>query len=492
MTETRRTWLATLAMSGANAIKLIVQFAILPVLARFLGPGAYGVVSLAMPFILLANLLCDAGLGSALARRPDCDDELESTVFWISAGIGGVVAALVCALAWPAAIVLHQPQLAPVLLALSPILLIASSLAPANARVLRERRFAVFAIGDIASTLAAAAVALTAAISGWGYWSLVAQQLTLWTVKSSWVFTASRFRVRGMCRPSRARDLIAFGLNSVGANIADFTSRNIDNVLIGAILGVATLGRYAMAYQIIRLPDAVVSGPLYLTIFTAVARANGDREVAARVVRSNLRLTLLAITPLFAGLALTADLAVAVLLGKRWTETGPLIALLAPAGFCVCVYSFIGATLMGMGRSDRQFRLSAMNGVAVVLAVLVGAQFGVIWAALGVSLALVSLSALFFAALKAETGVSGADVAGLMRAPLVSAVTMGLAVFVLRHLTPAWPAAARLALCIAGGGIVYIAALALQLGRKGLQPLRDALRRQTEASPTPAVSRPQP
>ncbi len=45
-----------------------MQIAVLPILARLLGPAAFGLVALAMPLILLANMVSDAGLGNALVR----------------------------------------------------------------------------------------------------------------------------------------------------------------------------------------------------------------------------------------------------------------------------------------------------------------------------------------------------------------------------------------------------------------------------------------
>src|SRR3569833_180855 len=86
----RRAFFGALALSGAQLVKLGWQFAVLPVLARILGPSAYGLVALAMPFILLANMVSDAGLGNALVRTHNPSRELESTVFWLSVGICGL------------------------------------------------------------------------------------------------------------------------------------------------------------------------------------------------------------------------------------------------------------------------------------------------------------------------------------------------------------------------------------------------------------------
>ena len=80
----RRVVLGTLALTVVNVLKLVMQIAVLPILARLLGPSAFGLVALAMPIILLANMVSDAGLGNALVRARDSSKDLESTIFWFS------------------------------------------------------------------------------------------------------------------------------------------------------------------------------------------------------------------------------------------------------------------------------------------------------------------------------------------------------------------------------------------------------------------------
>src|SRR5690349_12492293 len=76
-----RTSLGALAVSGASAVRLLFQLALLPILARLIGPAEYGLVALAMPFILLANVVADGGLVMALGRRHEASPALESTAF---------------------------------------------------------------------------------------------------------------------------------------------------------------------------------------------------------------------------------------------------------------------------------------------------------------------------------------------------------------------------------------------------------------------------
>ncbi|MGH6957481.1 MAG: oligosaccharide flippase family protein, partial [Caulobacteraceae bacterium] len=362
----RRAFFGSVALGVVNCGRIGLQTVVLPIVARMLGPGAFGLVALAMPFILFATMLSDGGMGAALVRRSGVSREVESTVFWLSVGMGVAVAALVCAVAPLAARLMRQPELTYVIFALAPILILSSGLSPANARISRSRNFALFAVGDFLSIIFSSAAAILAAVSGLGAWSLVIQQLVLWCVKAAWVLPASGFRPALVCRPSLVKDLLAFGLNNVGANIADFLGKSAPALVIGAELGVFAVGRYSMAYQLVRVPDLVISGPLFLATFTAVAALAANVAGSAQLSLRTLRLVVTALAPTFCGLALVADLAVGVFLGPKWHGAGPALAALAPAGFFLCLYSTIGAVLMGLGRSDLQFRLSAVCGFGML------------------------------------------------------------------------------------------------------------------------------
>jgi O-antigen/teichoic acid export membrane protein len=462
-TRARRTTLGALALTGASAIRLTLQFALLPLLARLVGPAEYGLVALAMPFILLANVLADGGMGYALGRLREASRELESTVFWLTAGIGAGLALGCCAAAVPMGAILHQPRLPLLIAALSPILLMNALTAVSNGRIIREGRFAVFAAGDLISTGAGAATAVIAALHGWGGWSLVAQQLVLWTAKVIWVTWSGGAALGFHWRLAEARSLMAFGFSTIGAILADFISRNLDSLIVGGVLGVSSLGFYAMAYQIVRVPDMLISGPLYLYIYTAMSRTVGDDRASTDLALAALRLGSAALAPLFCGLALVADLAVPLVLGERWYGAIAPLQLLTLAGFSFCLCSIMATTVMGLGRSKVQLCMSILLAVVTVLVVAVSAPFGLraVTAALATGMGLVA--AIYLGQLARVLAVS-------IRAPVVAILPAGfglaglsicvLAARALAHQMQL-PLPLQFAAAVAAGGVGYIAALAM-------------------------------
>ena len=65
---------------GYQAIQFVVQM----VLARLLSPDEFGVLSILLVFINIANVVVQSGLNTALVQQRNITEKDKSTVFWIS------------------------------------------------------------------------------------------------------------------------------------------------------------------------------------------------------------------------------------------------------------------------------------------------------------------------------------------------------------------------------------------------------------------------
>lgn len=469
-----RTSLGALALTGASAIRLGLQFAMLPILARLIGPSEYGLVALAMPFILLANVLSDGGMGYALGRQREVSRGQEATVFWLSGGIGLALTLACLAAAFPMGAIVGQPRLPYLIMALSPILLMNSLTTVANGRIIRGGRFSVFAAGDLISTFASATTALACALSGWGAWSLVAQQLVLWGCKLAWVSTAGGTVVAWHYRFGEAKGLLVFGLHTIGAILADFFARNLDSLIVGGVLGATLLGYYAMGYQIVRVPDQLISGPFYLYIFTAIARATHDEgpQAVQELAVAGLRLGAAALAPLFCGLALTADLAVPLVLGDKWDGAIVPLRHLAAAGFFFCMCSIMATTLMGHGKSGLRLRLSILLGVAVIGSVAATVRYGLEVVSAAVAIAMGLVCAAYVHVLGRDLKMSRRRLLAAFAPAAAGCAVMAGVVLGARALLADAPIWLEFALMVALGGITYLAALWVMARRRLLADAR--------------------
>jgi PST family polysaccharide transporter len=452
--------LGVLLLSGSNAFRLTVQFLVFPVLARLLTPGDYGLIALAMPVVLFAFTLGEGGMGPAAVRAPDPDGEIEATMFWTALANGVGYAVILLAGAPLIAAAFADANVAPVLMWLAPILVLSALCSVPAVRIQKSGTVWIFALGDVASTVAGAMVAVGAALTGWGVWSLVAQQLVIWTIK---LVVLTGFAGTGFRRAPRREAffyLMRHGMPMVGANLLRLFSNSIDAMLIGRLLGVGQLGFYALAYQIVRIPESVLNGPVLVSFVPAIARLGADRPAAARLFVDALRMMLGVSAPLMLGIALTADLSVPLLLGPRWHTTAPLLMLLAPPAIVQTVGWLSMGLLVGRGRSALQFQLALLNAGLTLAGVLAGAPFGIFAIATGVAISVVIGNLAFLVAAMREVQVPMRALAAAIAPTLASAAFMACGVAGLRTLLPAdLHAAVSLVLAAGAGMLLYAGAM---------------------------------
>ena len=430
----RKVAIGALLLSAANACRLALQFLMFPLLARLLEPADFGIMALAMPVALFALTVADGGLGPSLLRAPDTDGAVRATTGRAAITLGVVISAVLVAAAVPIAAGLSHGEIAAVIAGLAPIVLLNAICTLPSVRVQQTGATWIFALGDIASAMAGIAVALYGALNGWAVWSLVGQQLAIWIVKSALLQGLAGVRSGG--RPSRAAlaYLTRHGVPLIGANLLALFSASIDNLLIGRFLGVTQLGAYALAYQIVRIPDAVLVSPLLVSFLPAVARLD-DRAAAARLL-DTWRVIFGLVAPLMLGLALVADQLVALLLGARWAGVADLLRFLAPAAIAQAMGFVAVLLLLGRGRSGLRLAAAVLNAVLMAGGVVAGTPFGLIGIAAGVAIAAWVGSAVCVAAALHEMRLGAAALLRALWPGLAAVLMMGCGVVAARALMP--------------------------------------------------------
>ena len=134
------------------------------------------------------------------------------------------------------------PELAPIARALAVTLPAQRSRHPVSGRPQRHLRFTALAVADVSAPVIALVVALTTAVLGWGYWALVAQQVTSGVVLTVvLVIACAGWLVPGSpAATSRCAASSRFGLNLVGSQLIGYVGNNIDSFIIGRRFGASS------------------------------------------------------------------------------------------------------------------------------------------------------------------------------------------------------------------------------------------------------------
>lgn len=330
---------------GRQVGNLVVTF----VLAAILGPTAYGVVALALIYVMFVQLLMQLGLGSALIQRRELTSAHLSSAFWVIGLASLVLSACSILLSGWWAHVNGTPELQAVTVGLTPILIIRGLMVVPDAQLRRAMRFKALAVRTNAAVLAGGVVGIGVAVAGGGVWALVAQQLTMAGVEAVVVWVAARWRPDPRLDVSAIRELLPFATRSAVAGFGVFANGRMDALLIGLNLGPTAVGLYRFATRLVDTVLESISGSLQAVSLPELARWQDDPSRFLERTKLLYRTTSAACFVPLAALAAGGPWVVRSL-GDDWAPAASAVAVIAVAGIGRVVGQLVGPVLQALGR----------------------------------------------------------------------------------------------------------------------------------------------
>ena len=344
------------AMMAAQILKVGLQFASVVLLARLLVPEDFGLVAAVGPVAAFVGLLQEFGLQQAVVQRREISEAQLNQIFWLSALVG-LCSSLVVAAAGPIVSAFYDdPRMLWIMIASAYPVFFGSLLAVPFAILNRHLRFFQLAINDLIVAFSGLIAAIVAARLGFSYWSLVISSAVSVTVAlaAAWI-TAG-------WKPARPDifvhpDIVKFGANLTGFNIANFFARNLDNVLIAKFAGTLELGYYDRAYKLLLFPLQNINQPLSRVMVPLLSRIQDDKARFRDIyVRTNWLLAA-TIVPGIAALTITSKETVALLFGQNWSGgVAPIFTWLGIAGLVQPVANTTGWIFICQAKTKTMFR----------------------------------------------------------------------------------------------------------------------------------------
>ena len=364
------------ATVSAAALTLAAQLVSTVILARLLTPADYGVVTMVTTFSLLLMSFGVNGFEEAVIQRAQINRFQASNLFWINCGVGFALMIGFAAAGSLLARLYHNPLVTGVAIAVSPAMLLAATSVVHVALLKRAMRFTAVSINDVAGRVVNTAVAVLLALRGWGHFALVggivAQVLSVsigawWLCR--WIPGPPRFGVG-------TKTMLGFAANVNGGYMANYFTRNFDNLLVGWKFNAVALGFYKKAYDLFALTAGQLTVPLHNVALAALSRMQDDHPRFRRYLANALGIIA------FVGMAVGADLTlvgrdlIRLVLGPQWSESGRLFEMLAPGVGMMLLYSTVCWIPFAIGKPGRWFRWTLVESPTTGLAFIVGLRWG--------------------------------------------------------------------------------------------------------------------
>lgn len=361
-----------------NISKQGIHFVIGIVLARLLSPADYGLIGMCAVLIALGNTFVDSGFGGALIRKNNCTEKDYNTVFYANLIISVVFYLILYVTAPLISSFFKQPQLIPIIRALSLVIIIGAFNIIQRTILTKEINFKLQTKITIISSIISGGTGITMAVLGYGVWSLVFQSIigNLLGVIFIWVYNSWRPKLIFSWKSFNA--LFAFGSNLLITDLINTIYNNVYYIVIGRYFSPASLGFFTRGETTVSLLTTNITNTVKRVSYPVLAKLQDDDVELKKMYRKLVKNTMLICCTLIFGLAATAEPFIVLLIGEKWLPTVPLIQLLSFAGIFLPLTTFNLNGINVKGKSKLYLKLQLTNKLMAIPVIIVGVYWGII------------------------------------------------------------------------------------------------------------------
>ncbi|MDP2129405.1 MAG: lipopolysaccharide biosynthesis protein [Erythrobacter sp.] len=370
---------------------IVLRAAILIALTRSLEARDFGIIAAVTVIVSITETVGLIGVHRVIVQKKVLGEGTIKSAFSISLLSGLLLTSVLYQSADLLESWLKLNGIAPFFEFLAVCLLVGSLASIPKSLLERDLRFKAISLVEITSHLVGfGLVALTLAYLGYGVWALAIGVLCQVVLRAIMLFSLRRPAMAVFPQRGFVDDLVLPGLGFSAGQLGNFTATQVDNLIIGRMLGADALGYYSRAYQFLMLPTQMFGTAVASVLFPTMATVQDQPKRVARAYMRAVDLIALLTLPVSGMLIIITPELVRFVLGAKWIGMIiPLQILLASLLFRTS-YKISDAVTLAMGSMNARARRQWIYAGLVIAGATFGARWGLAGATAGVGLAIVA------------------------------------------------------------------------------------------------------
>lgn len=354
-----------------------VTFLVGLVLANLLTPTEYGIMAIIAIFIAISTSIVDSGFSNALIRKVRIERVDYNTVFFFNLAVSIALYFVLYAAAPSISIFFKEPILTDVLRVIGWVLVInALGIIPRTILVKRID-FKTQTKVSIISSVASGVVGIGMAMTGWGVWSLVWQQLSRQMLNTLFLWVFCRWIPVWEFSMKSFKELFNFGYKLLFSGLLDTIYKEIYYVVIGRFYSAADLGQYTRAQQFNIIFSSNLTSVVQRVSYPALSSIQEEPERLREAYRRVIKLTMLVAFACMLGLAAVAKPLILILIGEKWLPAVSYLQIICFSGMLYPLHAINLNILQVKGRSDLFLKLEIIKKIIAVGPIVVGIFYGI-------------------------------------------------------------------------------------------------------------------
>lgn len=459
---------------GMVAFTKLLNLLALVVLARILFPEDFGLVTISAVIIGIITLFKDFGLSAAFIQRRTDDDEAADIVFWSNIALRLILYAVAFLVAPFVADFFGEPLVDPVMKVASLSFVIEAFSSAHSAKLTKNLEFRKITMVAVSTSIVVTISTVAFALLGFSFWSLVLGGLVGEPVGVILYWRVCKWRPKARFDRRVAKDMFTYGRDVVGINFLGFGVRNLDNFVVGKVMGSVALGTYTLGRRFGLYSATNIVSILGRVLFPAYAKLQAQKERIRRAYMKTFYPVSMLAFPAAIGLIVLSREFVGFVLGPNWTEVEAPLRILSVYGLFYSLSAIGSNIFLALKRQDVPLKILAVE-VAFMLAFIYPAThyYGLLGTAAFVTLTIAAGSAASVVLVTRLLSVGAKDMGRMIGIPFASSIVMAVILVAVKLFLPFSLLTFVIELAI--GSAVYIGVLYLLSGGELGDQVREIL-----------------
>lgn len=362
--------------SLAQLIGNILSLIRMPLIAFFITPSEYGIMSIIYMLMALGTIFSDSGIGKAWIQKQTDDRPIFNTLFWLNIIVCITVYFILFIMKDLVSLLFNDSDLS-IYIPFACLGIIISSFGQQYSFLLdKELKFKQKAVVNFSSSIIGFLVIIILLNLDLKLWALIFANLISTFIKSIW-FLIIGFKIQPLGFKfdfKKLRELLKFGFYQLGQRLTNFVYTNIDYLLIGTLINTTVLGLYYMAYSIVIKPISILNPVINKITFPIFSKIqNNIKQLQSSFLSINKTLSFL-VVPFYIVLIFMAPNIFEVFFNEKWSDAIPLIQILSIVGYLRVIKNIAGNISLSKGDASLGFKYNLLSLFTYIPAVYFGAS----------------------------------------------------------------------------------------------------------------------
>lgn len=356
--------------------QIVIQLIINAILARYISPKEFGIVAVITVFTTFFSIFSDMGISTGIIQYKSLQKKDYENIFSCTIYLGLFLAVIFFLFSFFIAKIYENSIYINLGFILSFSLWLNTVNAVPQGLLSKEQNFKLIGLRTITVSVVCGIITVFLAINGFSYYAVVINSVLNSLLIFLWNYRCNQIKFHFIIDLSSMKIIFSFSFFQFLFNFVNYFSRNLDNLLVGRIMGEEQLGLYDKSYKLTIYSLSVIPGIVNPVLHPVLSNFQNNKKEMYKQYLNVVRILTLLGSFIQSFFFFAAEEIIYIMYGSQWIQSVTSFKFLALSLFSQFACTTSGAIFQSLGKTNVMFLQCLSTTSISVIFTFIGIFFG--------------------------------------------------------------------------------------------------------------------